>query len=380
MEKPRLVYLVSEDWYFFAHRLPMARAALQAGYEVHVATNVSRHRSILEAEGFQVHPINIYRGSIDPFDYIRAVRSVRSLYLRLKPAVVHHITLQASLVGSRAARDLMLTHINTITGLGSVFTSNTIRFRLARPVVSVLISRFLNQQRSIVTVENADNKASLETLSVNPKLIHVLPGSGIDVTHYSEIPEPNAPITVAFAGRMLEDKGLRNLVAAHALVQERGHQIELVLAGMPDPTNRNSIPLAEIEAWSKRPGVTWLGQVEDVRMVWRRAHIAVSASLGEGLPMSLLEAAACGRPLIATDVAGCRSIARAGVNAITVRPNDPEQLATAMIELASASNLRHRFATAGRQIVETEYSTIELERHILRLYQNVQVPIPREES
>ena len=368
MSRRRLVYLVTEDWYFTAHRLPMARAAREAGYEVHVATRTGRCRDAIEAEGFEVHPVNLHRGSISPLKYLAAVCSVRRLYRSLSPSIVHHITLQASLIGALAAWRLPTAQVNTIVGLGSVFTSHTPKSRVARPILRRLMPRLLKASRSLVTVENRDHKAALAAFDINQTRIRILPGSGVDVGHFTPLPEPAPPITVVFAGRMLEDKGVRTLVRAHEQALQRGCQINLILAGVPDTANHNAIPHAELARWSRRPGVTWLGHVADIRDVWRRAHIAVLASHGEGLPVSLLEAAACGRPLVATDVPGCREIARDGYNAILVPVDDAAKLADALQRLASDPLLRARFGAAGRDLVEAEYSSELVKREIVQIY------------
>ena len=154
---------------------------------------------------------------------------------------------------------------------------------------------------------------------------------------------------MGFVGRLLDDKGVRTLVDAHAILAQRGRPVRLLIAGDPDPANPVSIPPQEIAAWSRRPGLLLLGHVADIRDVWKAAHIAVLPSRREGLPKSLLEAAACGRPIVATDVPGCREIARAGVNALLVPPDDPVALADAIDTLAQDAAMRARFGAAGRQ-------------------------------
>lgn len=369
MTPPRLVYLVNEDSYFVGHRLTMARAALKAGYDVHVATRLGKYRDAIVAEGFKVHPIDIHRGSVNPLKFVSATRAVRKLYRALNPTIVHHVTLQATMVGALAARNLPVSQVNTVTGLGTVFTAKSAKTLVTRAGVGLLIGPLLNNPRSIVTVENPDDKSVLASLSVESDRIHVLPGSGIDIARFSVLPEPPPPVTVAFAGRMLIDKGVRTLVAAYQIVQQQGHPVRLVLAGVPDPANDNSIPTSELEEWAQRPGITWLGQVADIRDVWRNAHIAVLASLGEGLPMSLVEAAACGRALIATDVPGSRAVARTGLNGILVPTNDPQKLAEAIIKLASDADMRRTYAEASRSLVETEYSSAHVESEVMRVYE-----------
>jgi mannose/cellobiose epimerase-like protein (N-acyl-D-glucosamine 2-epimerase family) len=373
-EARRVIYLVTEDWYFVSHRLPMARAARDAGFEVHVATRVDRHGAAIAAEGFHLHPISWRRGSLDPRDLVRVVREVRSLYRSLKPDLAHHVALPATVVGSLAATGLPVVCLNAMTGLGTMFTSGTAKVRVARAVLTAALRRLLRRPRSAVLVQNVDDRAMIERLGVDADRIELIPGSGVDVDKLAPSPEPAGPITVAFVGRLVESKGIRTLVAAHALLGERGREIRLVIAGLPDPANPASIPPEEIEAWTKRPNVTHLGFVQDIAALWASAHIAALPSHREGLPLSLLEAAACGRPLVATDVPGCRVIARPGLNALLVPLDDVEALADAIDRLARDGELRQRFGRASRQMVEREFSSKRIGRDVVDLYRRLLAP------
>jgi glycosyltransferase involved in cell wall biosynthesis len=368
MPPDRLLYLVTEDWYFMLHRLPMARAARAAGFEVHVATRVASHGAAIAAEGFHLHPMPWRRASIDPLAFLRSVQAVRALYRTVRPALVHHVALQPSIVGSLAAHGLPVAVLNGIAGLGFAFTSTTPRARLAKAVLTPLIRSLFNRPGTLVSVENPDDAAALAALGVARSRITVIPGSGVDVERLSVLPEPAGPITVAYAGRLLADKGLHALVASQALLTTRGRPIRLVIAGAPDPANPTSIPDSVLADWRRQPGVELLGQVADIRTVWAQAHIAVLPSRREGLPISLIEAAACGRPLIATDVPGCREVARPDVNAILVPVDDPPALAAAIAALAEDAARRARYGAAGRRLAETEFSSARVGRDIVALY------------
>lgn len=366
--RPNILYLVTEDWYFLLHRLPMAHAAARAGYQVHVATRVNKDRSTIEALGFEVHPLDWRRGSLNPFGFVSVVRDIRRLYARLKPDVIHHIALESVVIGSIAGIGLPVVTLNSLVGLGFVFTSSQPKARMIRTAVRAILPRLMDRPRTAVTVENKDDKALLAALGLHSTPIFILPGAGIDIGRLTPLAEPAGTITVAFVGRLIDDKGIRTVVAAHDLMLRRGTQIRLLIAGEPDPANPTSIPLDEIEHWQGRPGITVMGYVTDISSVWRSAHIAVLPSRREGLPTSLLEAAACGRPLVATDVPGCREIARAGVNALLVPPDDPAALADAICRIAQDGELRRRFGRASRRIVETEYSSDIVGREVVALY------------
>jgi mannose/cellobiose epimerase-like protein (N-acyl-D-glucosamine 2-epimerase family)/glycosyltransferase involved in cell wall biosynthesis len=368
---PRLVYLVTEDWYFISHRLPMARAARDAGYEVHVATHVERHGAAIEAERFVLHPLNWRRGSFDPRDLLGVIGEIRRLYRELQPDIAHHVAVQAALVGSLAALGLPIVCLNAVTGLGTSFLGNTGKARLARPVVAVLTRALLNRSRSAVLVQNRDDRAEIERLGVDADRIALIPGSGVNTKVLKPAPEPAGPVTVAFAGRLVEDKGIRTLLAAHDLLTSGGHDVRLLIAGLPDAANPTSISLGEIKAWNQRRNLSYLGHIDDIAAFWASAHIAVLPSRREGLPLTLLEAAACGRPLVATDVPGCREIARAGVNALLVPPDDAQALADAIARLAADGALRAKFGATGRVLVEREFSSAQIGREVVDLYRRL---------
>jgi glycosyltransferase involved in cell wall biosynthesis len=369
--QPRIVYLVSEDWYFLSHRLPMARAARTAGYEVHVATHLNGEGARIEAEGFHLHALDWRRGSFNPFNIISIVRQVRSFYRALQPDLVHHVALQPSIIGSLAALGMPFPRLNALAGLGFGFTSATLKGKVLRPLLSAMLRFLFRRPEAAVLVQNPDDRSAMMSLGIVPDRIFMVGGSGVDTERLKPLPEPSGPVTAAFVGRLLDDKGVRTLIEAHALLNKRGEDIRLLIAGDRDPANPTSIGEDEIESWKKRPNLEVLGFVEDVAKVWARAHIAVLPSRREGLPLSLLEAAACGRAIAATDVPGCREIARPGLNALLVPPDDAAALADALTALARDGQLRQSFAAAGRLLAENEFSSAQIGRQIVAVYDHL---------
>jgi glycosyltransferase involved in cell wall biosynthesis len=359
---------VTEDWYFLSHRIPMAKAALEAGYQVHVATHVVDGGARIKALGFHLHPLAWRRGSINPLALVGIVRQVRALYRRLSPDITHHVALQPSVVGSIAAWGLAFKQLNAFAGLGSTFTSRSVKARIVRPVFKTLLRWILNRPGSAALVQNDDDRAAITAIGVDADRVFLIPGSGVDVDALPPLPEPAGIMTVAFVGRLLEDKGLRSLIAAHDLLTQRGTPVRLLIAGQGDPANPASIPDAEIASWKRNPNIELLGHVTDIGKVWAAAHIAVLPSRREGLPKSLLEAASCGRPIVATDVPGCREIARGGVNAVMVPPDDASALADAIEQLARDPALRRHFGEAGRRLVVEEFSSDRIGKQTVAIY------------
>ncbi len=366
--RPVLVYLVTEDWYFLSHRLPMACAALRAGYEVHVATNVVDGGAAIEGYGFKLHPLNWRRGSAHPRDLIRIIGEIRALYKRLKPDLVHHVGVQPAIIGAIAGIGLPVVKLHAMAGLGFAFTSKTLRAKVTGFAMRLLMRALLNRPRNAVLVQNPDDRAAVAALGISPVRIFLIPGSGVDTDALVPMPEPAGVMTVGYVGRLLADKGVRSLVEAHALLAARGRDIRFVLAGEPDPANPASIPQSEIDSWKQIAGLDVRGHIDDIREVWAISHIAVLPSRREGLPKSLLEAAACGRPIVATDVPGCREIARANVNALLVPADDAAALAEVIDRLAANREMRLRFGAAGRAMVEAEFSETRIGEAIVALY------------
>lgn len=376
MPRPRLLFLVTEDWYFTSHRLPMARAAQKAGFEVHVATEVGRNGKDIEAEGFILHPLSWSRRTRNPLVMAREVSEIARLYRRIKPALVHHVALKPVIFGQIAATGMRMASVNMVAGLGSGFIGHGLKASLMRFVLSRTLRFVLNRARAITVVQNGDDRKALISLGIWPESIRLVAGSGVDTAQLTPLPEPDGRVTVGIAARMLEDKGIRPLVEAQSLLRARGHDIGLLLAGDPDPANRSSISEREIQEFASRPGVEWLGHVENIRDLWARAHIAALPSRREGLPKSLLEAAAFGRPIIATDVPGCRDVGVQDENALLVPVDDAEALAQAIERLASDKALRARFGKKSRERAETLFSSAAIGEKIVSIYRSlVDLPI-----
>jgi glycosyltransferase involved in cell wall biosynthesis len=367
----RLLYVVTEDYAFLLNRLPMARAAREAGFEVHVATRVDKGAAAIEAEGFVLHRIPFRRGGLSPFSALPTIVALRRLKRRIRPDIVHHTGLQCCVYGSVAALGETTPIVNAITGLGYIFTSLTLRTRLLKRTMSLLLPWLLNSAESLVLVQNPDDRADLERLGIKPERIVLIPGSGVDTDRLQPLPEPDGPITIGFAGRLLADKGIRALVAAHSILRGQGHDIRLIIAGNPDPANPASIPRREAEEWSRRPGVTWLGHIDNIVGLWRQCHLAALPSHREGLPMSLLEAAACGRAMISADAPGCREIVIDQQTGLLVPIESPQRLAAAIRTLAESDALRARYGQAARQFVVEKRSAKIVGKAIVELYERL---------
>jgi glycosyltransferase involved in cell wall biosynthesis len=390
--RPKLLFLVTEDWYFCSHRLPVARAARQAGFEVVVATRVRAHGAAILNEGFVLRPIAWRRRGDGLGGAARAFFEIAKLYRAERPDIVHHVALKPVLFGG-SARRLAFAHsadapasIDSIMGLGSGFSATTIAGRLRRPPLSLALRLMAGGSRGWIVVQNPEDRAALVGIGLDTRRIALIRGSGVDISRFTPLPDPGGDtVTVALVSRMLRDKGVLEAAAAIRRLRGQGLAVELLLAGPTDPDNANSLSAETLRSLAAEPGIEWLGPVADVRAVWRRASIAVLPSTyGEGVPKTLLEAAACARPLIAADVAGCREVVRPGVTGILVSPHDVDGLAEAIAALAGDPARRAAMGRAGREWIEYGFTDEIVARDTLALYYAAladrgRFPAPQEE-
>lgn len=387
--RPKLLFLLTEDWYFCSHRLPLARAAREAGFAVAVAARIGAHRRTIEAEGFALHPLAWRRRGDGLSGAARAIAAIARLYRAERPDIVHHVALKPVLFGGLARRLAFPSGagapgtVAAVMGLGSGFTgwdprapgargwAAGLAARLRRPALAWALAQLARGDR--VIAQNPEDRAALAALGLPPQRIALIRGSGVDTARFAPLPEPpGATVAVALVARMLRQKGVLDAVAAVRRLRAQGLAVELLLAGPTDPDNPGSLTPAELQALAAAPGVEWLGPVADVRAVWRRAAIALlPSSYGEGLPMSLLEAAACARPLIAADAPGCREVARPGLTGLLVPPHDVAALAAAIAALAADPARRRAFGEAARELVLREFAAPVVARDTLALYEAV---------
>ena len=371
-DKPVLLYLVTEDWYFWSHRLPIARAARAAGWEVMVATRVAKHGERIRREGFRLVPIGLRRRSLAPWREAAAIAELLRLYRRERPDLVHHVAMKPVLYGSLAAALTGVPAVvNALAGMGYVFTSSGVKARLLRPLIRAAFRWLLDRPNSRLILQNPDDIAAMTKGTVTAERVALIRGSGVDTQIFRPREEPGGTPVAIMVSRMLWDKGVGELVEAARLLRRREVPLRVVLVGPPDPDNPASIPERQLSDWDASGDVAWWGERSDIAEIWAKGQIAVLPSHREGLPKSLLEAAACGRPMVAADVSGCREIVRDGVTGLLVPPGDAGALADALERLARDPGLRRRLGAAARELVEREFSEAKVVEQTMALYRAV---------
>lgn len=356
-KRAKILVLITEDWFAVSHFIPAIEALVATGAEVSVATRVGQKRARIEATGARVIPFDYSRGPIRPLQEARVAMRMRALIARERPDAIHAISLKpiALITGLRrlVPRHVLGIHL---TGVGFAGTAAQGRTGFVYRNVLKLVVGALGQANGSAPahlfVENPDDRARLGEIGAFPEeRVTILGGAGVDPVHFTATPLPGLnPARVGFVGRMVWTKGVDLLVAAFDRMAAEGHPFKLELCGTPDPENPRAVPDETLADWNARANLSWKGRVEDIAGFWKNTDICVVPSRGgEGLPRALLEAAACGRPIITTDVPGCRYFVRDGVEGLIVPPDDAQALTDALRRLILDRSAARRMGQAARE-------------------------------
>lgn len=368
----KILFLVSEDSYFCSHRLNLGRAAQNVGYEVAVATKITKFQKKIQDAGITVFPLKHFtRAGLNPIRQCLLLLELRKIYKTYKPDIVHQVAMKPVILGSLVALWCRVpVIINALGGLGYLFISK-------RGVLQVLACRLFSfifsRRNTKLILQNDDDLKTLMNAGCisDPKKVSIIRGSGIDTKAFPVTPfPPEPPIIIACITRLLWDKGIGELVAAAKILQEKHISAEIRLYGLPDPENPASITRKQVQAWHDAGVINWQGHCDNVAKAYENCHIAVLPSYREGLPKSLLEAASCGRPIVTTDVPGCREVVQEGENGLLVPAKDSAALANALITLSQNKTLRTEMGHAGSIRVEQYFADKHIHEQTLSLYTN----------
>lgn len=365
-----ILFLAAEDAAFLRHRLPMAEGARHAGFRVLVAAgDTGRHAEIAD-RGFTALSWNISRKSLNPLREAAAVADLIGTFRRTAPSVVYAGGIKAIVYGAlaRVVRP-RTTLIAAFTGLGYVFIGSDLKARILRSFIVTVLRVALAAKGTRILVQNADDRAYLnDRLRIGTRArTQIIAGSGVDLRDYSCVSDrqtktadasagPHRCVVALYVGRMLWDKGVGELIEAARILERRGCPVRIRLIGAPDPANPQSIEAEKLTRWHDEGLIEWLGPRDDIARQWEDADIAVLPSYREGLPKVLLEAGACARPSVTTDVAGCHDVVRDGVNGLLVPVRDARALADALARLVEDGPLRLRMGREARAIVEARFA------------------------
>jgi glycosyltransferase involved in cell wall biosynthesis len=373
IERKRVLIVVNVSWFFLSHRLDLAKRAKQFGYDVHIATRVTSDadRGAIQRAGLTLHDFPIGRGESGPiYDFMSFLRLL-VLFRRVKPDLLHLVTIKPIVLGGLAARVCRLSRVViAFAGLGNTFVSDGWFARLRRTIVIRVLRSATAMRHAFFIVQNdRDGNVLLEEQIAEPSQVSLIRGSGVDISRYIVAREPDGPVRVLLAARMLKSKGVLYFAEAAKRLRFKWPDAEFVLAGAPDPSNPDSLTRAELRALQDGGCITWLGQLADMPSALARSHVvALPTYYGEGVPKILIEAAACGRPAVTTDVPGCRDIVVNEETGLTVAPHDVDALTTALDRLIADASLRQRFGAAARRRVESGFDLETVLRQTMEIY------------
>lgn len=374
----RLLIIVNNPAFFLSHRLALALAAREHGYDVHIATMDGPAISEIVGHGFSHHVLKLSRSGKNPVHELASLVDIWRLFRRLQPDLVHAVTIKPVIYGGIAARLARVpAFVAAVSGLGYVFTRSPDRLDLLRLATIRLYRLALNHPHNRVILQNNDDLTTLKRLGVVTQEQAVLVrGSGVDLAEYRDAPEPVSPPCIAVCvARLLRDKGIDEFIEAAQLSRQAGADIVWQLVGAPDAGNPTSLEEAYVRQQHEAGIIEWLGEREDIAAIYQQAHVAVLPSYREGLPKSLIEAAACGRAIVTTDVPGCRDAIEPGLSGVLVPPRDAAALARAVGQLAKDDERRQAMGAAGRRLAQSRFDVKSIVAQQLAVYAELVSPV-----
>ena len=377
MPKKRILFVVNVDWFFLSHRLPIAVESKKRGYEVHVATSLTTGVATLEENGFEVHALHMHRSRKSIRANMLSWLDILRVFWRVKPDLVHLVTIKPVLLGGIAARLLRVKGVVVaVSGLGYVFFNETWKAKAIRALVKRIYYSALNHKNIKVIFQNPYDRDEITQFTPITNFQSVIiKGSGVDLRNFSPNPfESDRPVVI-MASRLLRDKGVVEFIAAAKKIRERNVDCEFILAGDTDSDNPSSITQKELLGWKNEGIVNIVGYCDDIAGLFAKCHVVVLPSYREGLPKVLLEAAASGRAVITTNVPGCRDAIIPGKTGVLVEKKNIDGLVAAMMTLIQDRNLCTKMGRAGRVLAEREFNIESVVNRHLEIYEELMASI-----
>jgi glycosyltransferase involved in cell wall biosynthesis len=373
-ERKTIIFVVNDPAFFLSHRVVLATAAQNQGFDVHVATANGEAVEKILSLGFVHHELPFKRSGTNPFYEAYLLYALYRLYRKVQPSLVHHVTIKPVLYGSIASRLAYVPAVvNAISGFGYVFSSTGFKPFLLRLPVKILYKIALSHKNNIVIVQNShDYEVVIRFNWVAQNRVRIIRGAGVDLNTFKPIAEPPGEIVVVLASRMLWDKGVGIFVDAARTLHEKGIEARFVLVGSPDTGNPKSVTEDQIRNWVNQSIIEWWGYRDDMAIIFNQSHIVTLPTYyGEGVPKVLIEAAASGRPIVATEIPGCREVVQHDYNGILVPIKNSNALAEALQRLIENPALRLEMGANGRRLAEKDFAVESVVDQTMNIYREL---------
>jgi len=371
MKHKKIVFVANTSWYLYNFRLSLLKEMVASGWKVFALAPHDKYSQYFEIHGISFVRLIISRRGINPLKELLTIWRIYIVYNRIQPDFIHHFTSKVAIYGSFAARLAGIKNVvSSITGLGYAFINKGILHFIVKAMYKVAF-----QGVSQVIFQNSNDKEMfLRYKLISPKKVYLVKGSGVNTEYFTSHVNDNrinGNITFALISRMLWDKGVGEFVEAAKSTKRSLPTVKFLLVGSPDYGNPNTVPEKYLEEQSSNGYIEWIGHVDDVKPFILKSDVVVLPSYREGLPKVLLEAASCGRAIVATDVPGCREIVEHGINGLLVPPKDVNSLAEAMFKLAKDPGLRLQMGQNGRKKVLREFDDKIVIKKTMEIYKKV---------
>ena len=372
-KKPILLYYINVDWSFLSHRIDLAKKAISEGYEVHLLTNITNCKETIENHGILVHESYLSR-KFNLLKDIKGIFRLISIIIKIKPEIIHAVSNKNIILGSIIGKIFKIKKIIlAVSGLGYIYIRENILTKFLKKIFSIIYSIILRYEKSYIIVQNRDDLKIIQNFADNEsqkKKIILIPGSGVDINYFKTAPENDGKIIISLVARMIYDKGIKEFVCAARILSKKYSNIEFNLFGSPDIHNPSSIKKKELAGWDSEKILRWRGHEEDTLSIYQQSHIIVLPSYREGMPKVILEASACGRPSVVTNVPGCKESIIPNKTGLLVKLFDVDDLVNKIEKLIINKEMRIAMGSEARKFAEQTFDINIINQKQVSLYIN----------
>ena len=369
--KPTLLFYTNVDWSFVSHRLDLAKEAILDGYEVHLSSNITNSKDIIEKNGIFLHESYLSR-RFHLFRDFYAIIKLIILIFKIKPKIIHNVSNKNIIIGGVVARIFKIKKIIlAVSGLGYIYINKNLFTYIIKKIINLAYTIILKYKNSFVIVQNESDYNFISNIIKDDKKLKriiLIPGSGVDTDHFKPVEKSGNKIVVSIVARMLYDKGVNEFVQAAKILNKKYDKVEFNLYGEPDHGNPKSIPLIELNKWNLFKNINWKGHVKDSLSIYNNSDIIVLPSYREGMPKAILEASSCGKPSIVTNVPGCRDSIIPNKTGLLVKLYDIDDLVKKIEILITNDELRKSMGIEARKLALMKFNIKKINLQQLKIY------------